>query len=120
MAKILASIILVLGIAVVAVLSAAAVQPDTFRVQRSTRIKAPPEKVFPLINDFRRWPEWSPRERLDPTMKRWLSGSEVGRGAVYMWDSNGKAGKGRMEIVNSTPPSRIAIELDIQKPFATR
>jgi hypothetical protein len=40
--------LLVLIIAVVAVL--AATRPDTFRVQRSTYIQAPPEKVYPLIS----------------------------------------------------------------------
>jgi hypothetical protein len=47
--KIFAAIgaVVVLGIAVVLVL--AAMRPDQFRVQRSAAIKAPPEKIFPLI-----------------------------------------------------------------------
>ena len=36
------------GIAVVLIL--AAMKPDTFRVQRSAAIKAPPETLFALIN----------------------------------------------------------------------
>ena len=36
--------VLVLGIAVVLIL--AAMKPDQFRVQRTTAIKAPPEKIF--------------------------------------------------------------------------
>jgi hypothetical protein len=39
-------------VAIVALLAYAATRPDTFRLQRSTSIKAPPEKIFPLINDF--------------------------------------------------------------------
>jgi len=120
MVRVLVPIILVVVIALVAILSEAAVQPDTFRVQRATGIKASPEKIFPLINDFRRWAEWSPYEKLDPTIKRSLSGPAGGKGAVYEWDSSGKAGKGRMEIVDSVSPSRIAIELDFQKPYKTR
>src|SRR5262245_39149934 len=120
MAKVLASIILVIGIAIVAVLSDAAVKPDTFRVQRSTMIKAQPEKIFPLLNDLHKWREWSPYEKPDSTVKRLLIGPESGKGAVYEWDNNGKAGKGRMEIVDSAPPFRIAIEIDFQKPFETR
>jgi uncharacterized protein YndB with AHSA1/START domain len=120
MAKVLVPTAVTVVIAVVAILSGAAVQPNTFNVKRSTSIKAPPEKIFPLINDFHRWAEWSPYEKLDPTMKRSLSGPASGRGAVYEWDSNGKAGKGRMEIVDSAPPLRLTIELDLQKPFETR
>ena len=63
-----------IGLAVVlligAVLIVAAMRPDTFRVQRTASIQAPPEKIFPLINDFRRWDAWSPYEHLDPAMKR--------------------------------------------------
>jgi hypothetical protein len=38
-----------------AVLAFAATKPDSFRVERATRIEAPLEKIFPLINDFRSW-----------------------------------------------------------------
>ena len=44
----------------------AATQPATFRVQRATRIQAPPEKIYPLIDDFHNWSYWSPYEKLDP------------------------------------------------------
>lgn len=45
---------------VVGLLGYAATKPGTFRVERATIIKAPPEKIYPLIVDFRRWTEWSP------------------------------------------------------------
>lgn len=95
----------------------AATRPDTFRVERTTSIKAPPEKVFAFINDFHRWDAWSPWEKMDPAMKRTHSGSASGKGAVYEWEGNDKVGKGRMEIMESSPPSRIAIKLDFFKPF---
>ena len=120
MSRILVPIVVTVVIVVVAILSGAAVQPDTFNVKRSISIKAPPEKIFPLIDDFHRWAEWSPYEKLDPTVKRSLSGPTSGRGAVYEWDSNGKAGKGRMEIVDSSPPFRLTIVFDFQGPVETR
>jgi hypothetical protein len=49
-------------------------------------------------------------------MKKTISGAASGKGAVYEWDGNSKAGKGRMEITDSEP-SRIAIKLDFIKPF---
>lgn len=95
----------------------AATRPDSFRVERTTSIKAPPERVFALINDLRRWAAWSPYDKKDPAMKRTLSGSASGAGAVYEWDGNQEIGKGRMEITDSSPPSRITIRLDFVKPF---
>ncbi len=113
-----------IAIAVAAIVAAfliyAATQPDTFRVQRTTSIKAPPEKVFALIEDFNQWRAWSPWEKLDPAMKRTMSGAEKGKGAVYAWDGDKNVGAGRMEIVEAAPPSRIAIQLDFLRPFASR
>ena len=52
MFKLIGIVVLVL---VVGVLVFAATRPDSFRVQRTTSIKAPPEKVFALINDLKGW-----------------------------------------------------------------
>lgn len=116
MFKIIAIVAVVL---IVAILVIAAIKPDTFRVQRSASINAPPEKIFPLINDFHSFGSWSPYERLDPAMKRTYSGAADGKGAGYDWESNGKAGVGRMEITESSPPSKVTINLDFVKPFET-
>jgi uncharacterized protein YndB with AHSA1/START domain len=108
---------LVLLVVVAAILGLAATKPDDFRVQRSTSIKAPPEKVFALIDDFHNWPQWSPWENKDPAMKRTHSGAASGKGAAYAWEGDKNVGQGGMEIMESSPPSRIVIRLDFLKPF---
>lgn len=113
----LKKILMVSVVAIAAVLIFAATRPDTFKVERSTGIKAPPDKVFALINDFPSWQSWSPWEGLDPDMKRTMSATTAGKGAVYEWDGNNEVGKGRMEIVESTPPSKVGIELAFFRPF---
>ena len=70
-------VVLVVGIAVVLIL--AAMKPDQFRVSRSAAIKAPPEKIFPLINDFKAWTAWSPYENKDPAMKRTYGADQPAR-----------------------------------------
>jgi uncharacterized protein YndB with AHSA1/START domain len=110
-------IALVVVVLIVAVLVYAATKPDIFRVRRATNIKAPPEKIFALINDYHRWVAWSPYEKLDPAMRRTYSGAASGTGAVYEWEGNSKAGKGRMEITDTAPPSKVVIKLDFVKPF---
>ena len=114
MLKIFAAVILV---AVLAVLALAVTKPDTFQVQRSTTIQAPPEKIFPLIADFHRWPDWSPWEALDPAMQRSHSGAASGTGAVYVWDGNKAVGAGRMEVLGAEPPQQVKIKLDFVRPF---
>ena len=114
MLKIIA-ILVILAVVVVFVL--AALKPDHFRVQRSASIDAPPERIFPLINDFHRWGAWSPYEHKDPGMKRTFSGAGSGRCSIYEWAGNSNVGSGRMEIVESSAPSKVAIQLDFLKPF---
>lgn len=111
------TISIVVVVLLAAVLLFAATRPDTFRVQRTTSIKAPPEKIFVLINDFQRWGAWSPYEKLDPAMKRTFSGTASGKGAAYAWEGQGKVGAGRMEILDAPAPSRVTIQLDFIKPF---
>ena len=109
--------VVVLAGLLVALLGLAATRPDTFRVQRTTSINAPPGKVFALINDLRRWSAWSPYEQKDPAMKRTYGGTASGPGAAYEWDGNREIGKGRMEITGAAPPSRVTLRLDFVRPF---
>lgn len=111
------AIAIVIVVFIAGVLVFAATKPDAFRVQRATSIKAPPEKIFPHINEFQRWGAWSPYEKKDPAMKRSLSGPPSGKGAVYAWEGNGDVGQGRMEIAEASAPSRVTIKLDFVKPF---
>src|SRR5450631_1877413 len=110
-----------IAIAIVVLIAAllvfAATRPDTFRIERSTSINAPPEKIFPLINGFHQWEAWSPWEKIDPAIKRSYSGADSGKGAVYAWEGNKDVGQGRMEIVESTPSSNVLIKIDFMEPF---
>ena len=107
---------IVVVVVIVAVLGYAATKPDSFRVQRTASIKAPPEKIYPFLNDFHQHVVWSPWEKKDPRMKRAFSGAESGKGSVYEWDGNKDIGKGRIEITENSP-SKITMKLDFLEPF---
>jgi hypothetical protein len=117
MFEIVAIVAIVLAIAIAIVLILAAAKPDTFSVRRAATVRAPAEKIFPLINDFHRWGTWSPYENRDPAMKRSYSGPANGVGAVYGWDGNNNVGAGRMEILDASAPAKIVIKLDFFRPF---
>jgi uncharacterized protein YndB with AHSA1/START domain len=117
MFEILAIIAVILAIAIAIVLILAASKPARFSVQRATSVKAPPEKIFPLISDFHQWRSWSPYEDKDPAMKRSYSGADSGTGAVYGWEGDKNVGSGRMEILDASAPSKVVIKLDFLKPF---
>ena len=92
-------------------------RPDTFRLERSIIVNAPAEKIFPLINDFHSWVNWSPWEKLDPNMQRTYEGTPSGVGTKYGWTGKGQVGTGSMEITKTESPSSVTIKLDFMKPF---
>jgi hypothetical protein len=107
---------LVFIVLVGAVLLFAATRPDTFSVERRIVIRAPAEKIQPLIADFHRWSDWSPWEKLDPAMKRTFGGPPSGVGATYDWQGNKDVGSGHMEV-KSAAPDKVGIKLDFIEPF---
>jgi hypothetical protein len=117
MFEVIAIIAVVLAVAIAIVLILAAAKPARFSVLRATTVKAPPDAIFPLINDFHQWGSWSPYEHKDPAMKRSYSGAESGKGAVYGWEGNKNVGSGRMEILDTSVPTKIVIKLDFFTPF---
>ncbi|MBU0621279.1 MAG: SRPBCC family protein [Gammaproteobacteria bacterium] len=116
MIKIIAlAVVLLLAI----ILIYAASKPDKFHVERSIDIKAPPEKIFGLINDFRQWDAWTPYNK-DPAMKKTYSANTIGKGAHYAWEGNKEVGQGEIAITDTTPPKEIEMELHMIKPFEGR
>lgn len=110
-------ILITVIVLIAAVLIFAATKPDSFQVQRSVSIKAPPEKIFPLINDLHHMQIWSAWEKVDSTMKRTYSGTHSGVGAKYAWEGNREIGQGTMELTKSIPSSKVSFNLDFIKPF---
>jgi hypothetical protein len=94
MLEIIAIVAVVLAIAIAIVFILASTKPATFSVQRAAVMRAPPERIFPLVSNFHQWSGWSPWEKRDPAMKRTYDGAESGKGAVYAWDGNKNVGSG--------------------------
>ena len=107
---------LVLLAAVALLLAFAATRPDTFRVERSRVISAPPERVYALIHDLRQFNTWNPYVRKDPAAKGQYSATTAGPGARYTWQGD-KVGTGSMEIADATAPQHVGMTLDFVAPF---
>jgi len=120
MLEIIAIILAILiAIVLIVIIYASTTRPDTFTYARSTRINATPDRIAPLVSDFKRWGAWSPYENRDPNLKRTYSGNPSGVGAVYAWQGNKNVGSGRMEILESTP-RHVRIQLDFTAPFKAK
>lgn len=87
--------------------------PQQITVARSTVINAPESDVFPYINNFRRFNEWSPWAARDPETKYVFSGPEEGKGARMEWSSdNPEVGSGFQEITESQPGALVRVSLE--------
>lgn len=81
-----------------------------FSVARSIEVQAPPEAIYPLVADPRKWPQWSAWNRRDPAMQMSYSGAPIGAGAGWAWRSESQ-GSGRMAFLSAEPPNELRYEL---------
>lgn len=107
--------LVVLVLVLVAVIAS---RPSTYHVERAAVVAAPPAVVFAEINDFHAWTHWSPWAHRDPQMTQSFDGPATGVGATYGWTGNNEVGEGRMIIIESRPPERVALKLEFIKPMA--
>ncbi len=116
----IAVIVAIIAALIAALLLHAARKPDAFRVERTTSVAAPPEAIYPFIEDFRKWVSWSPFETIDPALKRAYSGAERGQGAVYDFEGNNRAGAGRLTITEASASRKLVLSLDFARPCQAR
>lgn len=109
--------VLALLVAFGAFLIYVALRPSDFRIARSQSIAARPEVVFALINDLHAFNRWNPFAQGDPALKVDYSGPQTGVGAAYDWNSPGRTGTGRMQIIDSVAASRLVMRLEFKKPM---
>jgi len=114
----LKKILIALALIVLVFVLVVASRPADFRITRTATIAAPPDIVFPQVNDFHNWDAWSPWAKLDPAMKQTYEGAPSGVGAIYTWAGNSEVGEGRMTITGSETNELVQINLEFLKPFA--
>lgn len=106
-------VLLILLLVLVLILVGYYVLPDEAHVERDIRVDAPPEIVFPYVNNFHKFNEWSPWSDWAPDIEYSFTGPEAGVGARMAWRSaNPEVGTGSILITQSRPPERVTTRLD--------
>jgi hypothetical protein len=82
--------------------------PQRWRVERSERIRATPEAIYPLIANFEHgWSRWNPfGPRKHPRIEMSFAGPAEGLGAAQSWSGKG-APAGRMSITEAVPGQSV-------------
>ena len=111
--RFLKKLILGLLLVVAAMAAISFVLPRDVAVSRSIAINAPPEAVFPYINDLKKFSEWSPWSKIDPNAKFEYTGPASGVGQKVSWASSDReVGTGSQEIIESVDNQMIRTALD--------
>src|SRR5262245_2625573 len=115
--KLLGRILLGLVALIAIVLIAAAFRPNHFRVERSATLAASPDALFGYVNNHRKFNEWNPWMKLDPSAKNTYSGPESGVGSVCTWEGD-QVGAGSSTITESKPGELVRLRMDWRKPMS--
>src|SRR5437867_2793105 len=95
-----------------------AMQPSSYWVMRSLAIAAPPDALFPHMNDLKKWQVWNPWGKADPNIKLTYGGPASGIGANYSWSGNSEVGEGRATITESRPSESVKYKMEFFKPMS--
>ena len=111
-------ILIAIPVIIVVFLIIVATQPSSYRVARTLAITAPPDAVFPHMNDLKKWEAWNPWGKADPNMKLTYGGPASGVGAYYSWAGNREVGEGRATITESRPSESVKYKMEFFKPMS--
>ena len=88
--------------------------PSNVHIERKITINARPQKIYPLISNFKQWDKWSPWAKIDPEAEFDIVGR--GLGQKMFWSSNdSRVGKGSQELITLNAPNYIKTHLDFGK-----
>lgn len=113
--KILKYLLFLLLISIIGFSVYVTTKPDTYRVERSRLINAPESMVYQYVDDYQKWPEWSPWLERDTLASLKFSDPASGADARYSWKSD-ELGEGSMNTVYSTKDS-IYQKINFVKPY---
>ena len=111
--KFLKRFVLIVLVLILVLIGVGYMLPERAHVERDVRIDAEPQAVFPYVNNFRKFNEWSPWSDWAPDIEYSYSGPDAGVGARMSWQSaNPEVGSGSILINPSKPPERVTTRLD--------
>ncbi|MHA4847157.1 SRPBCC family protein [Flavitalea antarctica] len=108
--------LVILGI-IVLILVAAIFAPKTVHLEREITINTTPEKIWPLVANFRNHTKWSPFIKRDPNVVLTYEGRDATVGSVYAWEGNSEVGSGRQTMTKLEEPVRVESHLNFIEPF---
>ncbi len=105
---VLVLIVVVLGI----------IAPNSYSVERTIVIDAPPNMVFEYISHWENFSEWSPWSKQDTSIQSTIEGEDGTVGSVYRWEGDPElSGSGSMTNTGMEPGTRLDYHLQFIVPW---
>jgi len=105
----LRKILIVLFVLLSALVLIGMMLPKEVAIRREISIAAPPAKIHQWVGDLKRWDEWSPWKKNDPTVVVTVGDKTSGVGAHQKWTSEG--GDGWLTFTKSEPATGISYDM---------
>jgi carbon monoxide dehydrogenase subunit G len=87
---------------------------ETFRVERSARLRAAPGAVLARLADVRSFPDWSPWEEAGRPVRRSFGGPRDGVGASVYWSEGERPEAGGRVTVTKASAAGVELELELR------
>jgi uncharacterized protein YndB with AHSA1/START domain len=111
--RLIKALLYTIGFLLVVAVVGAYFLPDRVTMERSIVIDRPPSMVYPMLDGFARFNEWSPWAEKDPATRYTYEGPARGVGAKLAWASESSdVGVGSQTITAIDPGKRIEVRLD--------
>jgi uncharacterized protein YndB with AHSA1/START domain len=108
--KIVLVVVAILGVAFVGIGFAL---PSDYQVERSVVIDADSPRVHAYVGNLARWPDWTPWQDADPTVRITRGARTSGVGAHQSWVGDG--GSGELTFTESSPQTGIVYDLSFDE-----
>ena len=113
--RIVKGIALAVAALMAALLVAAALLPDRFRMERTVTVDAPVATVYPLVANLPDWLLWNPFTEQDPTVKSLFSGDVGTVGASWAFEGE-VTGTGLLTVEELVPDAYMRSRLEFTAP----
>jgi hypothetical protein len=90
--KALKTILIIIGAILALVLILSLIGAKTFRVERSTMVKAPAEMVYPYVSNLKSMEAWGPWKEMEHNMTTTYEGEDGKVGSKSTWKSDESKG----------------------------
>ncbi|MCB0326360.1 MAG: SRPBCC family protein [Bdellovibrionales bacterium] len=97
----------------------AAILPASYELESSIEIQGDIQTIYDSIADFETWEHWSPWVEKEPTAQWIYQGSPKTLRSRMSWRGE-ILGQGSMTLVETNPPKKLRVLVEIEKPWVSR